>query len=372
MPIHQLRTAQVSLGLCLGLCAGQSLAEDAPLSAWKSRPETASAFSSLSSFQIIASQLSQIRAPFMEITTRHRPAGEIALRAASTIAGAMAGATIEAIGPNGAVATVSVVTLSPPGAENATTVHAVTLGGDGPLLVAATTRGVATSGNEGTAAYAVITGPEGAVFHAAGDLSDLRMRSRTGTWRRGRTAKPFYAWDLPRGGATVFSVFLRSLRGHVHETQEETLEIDLAETVSSARLPAISLSQILSLQTRSNGLQVGLGLSHEIARGLSLWTQVGLGLSQFQAESRMLNLASVDHVMASGVEALGSVRRTLPSGVLSIGMSQTFGDGDLISFYVSAEADQTPVLVESSDGPAVIGIASMRSVTVGLTVSFRF
>lgn len=372
MRMLRLRTAKVFLGLCLGLCASESLADDASFPAWMSRPETASAFSSLSSFEIIANQTGQSRVPFIEITTRHRPAGGIALRIGSTMADAIAGATIEKIDSDGTLVAVRVLTLSPPGAENATTVHAVTLGSDGPLLAAATTRWNESSGTEGTAAYAVITGSEGAVFHAAGDLSGLRLRSRTGTWRRERTTKPFYGWDLPASGATVPSVFLRSLGGKVDEAQEDTLDIDLAETVSSARLPAISLSQIQSLQARSNGMQVGLGLSREVARGLSLWTQVGFGLSRIKAESRMLNLATVDQAMASGIEALGSVRRTAPSGVFSIGMSQTFGDDDLVALYLSLEADQTPVLVESSDGPAIIGIASTRAVTVGLTVAFRF
>lgn len=372
MRMHRLRIAKVSLGLCLGLCASESLAEDASFPAWMSHPETASAFFSLSSFETVASQTGQIRVPFIEITTRHRPTGGIALRIGSTMADAIAGATIEKIDSDGTLVAVSVLTLSPQGAGNATTVHAVTLGSDGPLLAAATTGWDQSSGTEGTAAYAVITGPEGAVFHAAGDLSGLRLRSRTGTWRRERSIKPFYGWDLPASGATVPSVFLRSLGGKVNEAQEDTLDIDLAETVSTARLPVVSLSQIQSLQSRSNGMQAGLGLSREVARGLSLWTQVGFGLSRMKAESRILNLATVDQAMASGVEALGSVRRKLPSGVFSIGMSQTFGDGDLFSLYVSAEADQTPVLVESSDGPAAIGIASMRSVTVGLTVAFRF
>lgn len=372
MRTHRLQTARVFLGLGLGLCTSAGLADEATFPIGASHPETVSAFSSLTGVQNLASPAGQIRVPFMEITTWHRPAGDIALRAAPTMAGAMAGATIEAINPDGATATVSVLTLSPPGAENATTVHAVTLGGDGPLLVAATTRGDATSGREGATAYAVITGSEGAVFHAAGDLSDLRLRTRTGIWRRERSTKPYYGWDLPEGGSTVLSVFLRSLGGQVHEAREDTLDIDLAETVSSARLPAVSLSQIQSLQARSDGVQAGLGLSHEVAQGLSLWTHVGFGLSRMQAESRMLNLATVDLAMASGVEALGSIRRTVPSGVFSIGMSQSFGDGDLVSLYVSAEADQTPVLVERGDGPAIIGIASTRAVTVGLTVAFRF
>lgn len=362
----------LTVDLCCILYAGTAIADETSFIPWTSFAESFPDFPVLSTLdlQFAASGVGGI--PVVEISSLHRPAGIIDLLAETTPSGSLAGVLVGS-GTEGADgATISVMTLSTPGGENATTVFAVTQTDGGPILAAATTRWDGGLEGGGTSAYAVMAGPEGAVFRATGDLSQMQLQPWTASRRREAIRKPAYGWDVRGTGRTDVSVFLRTVNGLVSDQEEGGIDVDLAETVSGSRLPSILMGQRHTLLASASGMQAGIGLSRDLTGGLSLWTQVGVGLSRVQAESRLVNFASVDDAAAMGVAGIGTLRRIVPSTVMSIGVSQSYGNGHSVSVYVAGEAELSPVLAFAGDGPAKISFEARRGLTVGLTMNWRF
>jgi hypothetical protein len=368
----RLQFSSVTFGFCCGLCVGGAFAQE---DAFPSRMAGVGGIADIAArftLDLRSEGGGTAGLPMLELSTLHRPPGGIDLLARTTAAGSLAGAMIRSGNGPGDTATVSIVTFSPPDAENATTVHAITQGPGGPILAAATTSSEGPSAGDGASAYAVLTGPEGAVFRATGDLSRMSLRPWTTSYRRERTRKPTYAWNLSEAGRTEVSFFLQSVEGRVSEGAGGGIDIDLAETVSGARLPAISMMQVQTLQARSIGVLAGLGLARQMGGGLSLWTEFGFGSHRLHAETRVLHELSVDQAAANGFGDLWSVSRRVPSAVLSIGLRQAFGEGHSLSVYLAAEANHTPALAFVDDGPATITITARQGVTVGLNMRWQF
>ena len=362
----------LTVDLCCLLCGGTAFAEGTSYAPWGRFSDSFPDFPvpSTFDFQFVPSGIGG--APIVEISSFQPPVGIIDLLAETTSAGSLAGVTVGS-GTGGAEqATINVMTLSAPGEGNATTVFAVTQTGDGPILAAATTRWDPGAEGSGVSAYAVMAGPEGAVFRGTGDLSRMQLRPWTAGRRREAIRKPIYAWDVTQSGRTDVSVFLRTVNGLVRDQHEDGIDIDLAETVSGSRLPSITMGQRQTLMASASGLQAGVGLSRDLTGGLSLWTQVGIGLSRVQAESRLMNIASVDDAAAIGLAGVGTARRVVPSTVMSIGLSQSDGDGHTATIYAAAETELSPVLAFAGDGPATISFEARRVVMIGLNLNWRF
>lgn len=358
--------------LCCILWTGSALAEDIPITPWTGVAQRLQDFPAFSAFAVQPEAGRTGLPSNLELATLHRPMGGIDLLAQTTEAGSMAGVVVASGVASADVATISILSLSSAGGENATTVHAVTQTAAGPLLAAATTRWNSTSDGGGTSAYAAVAGPEGAVFRATGDLSQMTLRPWVASYRRERMHKPTYGWDVADSGRSSISFFLCSLNGVVSESSESGVGIDLAETVSGARLPEVSIAQIQNLDARSYGVQAGLGFDHELDGGLSLWTRIGVGLSVMRAETRLLHLTTIDQIAASGVTNVATVKQVVPSLVMTIGLSQSFGDMRAVSIYIAAEAAHTPALAFSGEGPAMIRIDARSGMALGLNMTWRF
>lgn len=357
------RIAGLVLGLGVVTFAGRdgAAAADGPFAGWPSSP-----FSGLDG---LWPKAGQPRSTSLEIATYARPVANMLVQAFQSDLGAVAAVVLHA-GTADDPALVSIVTLSPPGAENATTVQALTETADGPVFAAASTQSGDTG--DGTAAYALVSSSGGAVFRATGDLSGIGLRSWSFSNRREAAEAAFYAWDMPDWGETATMAFVRPMHAQVREIAGGGVDIDLPEAVSATALPLIAVQQSQSLRSNSVGLQAGVEVTQQVDRGLFLWSQLGLGLSHITAKSRVDYAASVADVGAGGALPLGSTARLMPSAMLSVGLTQAAGKHQSFSLFVAAEADHSPTLALETDGPAEIDFRFRKELSIGLSIRWEF